>query len=468
MRKVDNDINPLIYGKIPPQAREIESAVLGAIMLERGIIDTVCEYLKVECFYVDAHQRIFKAQLQLTERNINPELLTVVEQLKRNDDLDLVGGPYYVSKLTNDVVSTANIEEHCKIIKQKYLQRELIRISGEVIGEAYDDTTDAFDLLDSTEAKIFELTNDSVKSDYVCIEELVNPAIEQVEKLMSQKETVSGVPTGFASLDRLTYGWQPTDFIILAARPSVGKTAFALNLARNAANNHIRSVPVGIFSLEMSKGQLMKRFIAAEGEIPLEKINRGKFTNDDELGQFIIASERAGSMPIFIDDDASLTMYQLRSKARKMARKHKVGLIIIDYLQLMVGDKSKFNREQQIAEISRNTKVLAKELNVPIIALSQMSRDVEKRKGEPMLSDLRESGAIEQDADVVMFMWRFDYQESEVQDESLKGQTMVKFAKHRNGQLDKIPLTAKLEFQKFYDINTPLSSWRPVENAPKF
>ncbi len=475
------DLGTMMYGKVPPQAKELEEAVLGAVMLEKSAFDTVVEILKPECFYVESNQRIYRAMQGLQQKNLPIDLLTVVEELKFREELDLVGGPYYVSKLTNAVVSSANIEAHSRIILQKFIQRELIRISGEIIGDAYEDSTDVFELLDESESKLFEITNNHLRKDYASIDTVLVKTIQRIEDLRTRQDEISGVPTGFNLLDKITYGWQPTDLIILAARPSVGKTAFALNLARNAALHPTKPTAVGFFSLEMSAGQLVQRILSAESEIWLEKIARGRLEEHEMKQLYKKGIERLASAPIHIDDTAALNIFELRAKCRRLKNKHNVGLIIIDYLQLMSGtsDNRNSNREQEISRISRDLKGLAKELHVPIIALSQLSREVEKRGAKegqkiPQLSDLRESGAIEQDADMVMFLYRPEYYDITANEmgESNKGETHVRIAKHRNGQLDTIKLKALLHIQKFVeedgtDISGQLpsgGSWKPVSD----
>jgi replicative DNA helicase len=456
-RKTPLDLSTMIYGKVPPQARDLEEAVLGAIMLEKGAFDAVVEILKPECFYVDAHQRIFKAIQSLANKSQPVDILTVVEELRFREELDLVGGPYYVTKLTNAVVSSANIEAHSRIILQKFIQRELIRISGEIIADAYEDSTDVFDLLDQAESKMYEVTSNHLKNNYESIDSVLVKTIQRIEDLRHKNEDFTGVPSGFPSLDRVTYGWQNTDLIILAARPAVGKTAFALNLARSAALHQGRPTPVALFSLEMSAGQLVQRILAAESEIHLEKISRGKMEEHEMKQLYAKGIQRLAQAPIFIDDTAALNIFELRAKCRRLKNTANIGLIIIDYLQLMsgTGDRNS-NREQEISTISRSLKGLAKELQVPIIALSQLSREVEKRKEGnkmPQLSDLRESGAIEQDADMVMFLYRPEYYDI-TQDEmgdSNRGETHVRIAKHRNGSLETIKLRALLHIQKFVE-----------------
>ncbi len=457
-RKPAIDLSTMVYGKVPPQAKELEEAVLGAIMLEKSAFDTVTEIIKPECFYVEAHQLIFKAMQSLQQKSMPIDILTVVEELKLKEQLDAVGGPYYVTKLTNSVVSTANIDAHARIVLQKFIQRELIRISGEIIGDAYEDSTDVFDLLDDSETKMFNITNNYLKKNFEDVGNVLAKTLNRIDELRTKTEDVSGVPSGFSTLDRVTYGWQPTDLIILAARPSVGKTAFALNLARNAALNKIKPVGVGFFSLEMSASQLVQRILSAESEIPLEKISRGKL-EDHEYEQLLHKGIKAlENAPLYIDDTAALNIFEFRAKARRMVNKYNVGLIIIDYLQLMSGSADRnSNREQEISTISRSLKALAKELSIPIIALSQLSRAVETRKESkiPQLSDLRESGAIEQDADMVMFIYRPEYYEvnSNEMGESTKGETHIRIAKHRNGSLENIILKANLSIQKFEVAN---------------
>ena len=477
-RKSSIDLSTMVYGKLPPQAKELEEAVLGAVMLEKSAFDTVVEILKPECFYVDAHQRIFKIFQTLAQQNIPIDMLTVVEELKKNEELEETGGPYYITKLTNAVVSTANIEAHARIILQKFIQRELIRISGEIISDAYEDSTDVFDLLDDSESKMFNITNNYLKKNYEDIGNALAKTINRIDELRNKTEDISGVPSGFANLDRVTYGWQPTDLIVLAARPSVGKTALALNLARNAALNPIKKTPVGLFSLEMSSSQLVQRILSAESEIALEKIARGKLEEYEYQQLHTKGIKKLEQAPIFIDDTAALNIFEFRAKARRLVNKHHVGLIIIDYLQLMSGTGDRgANREQEISNISRNLKALAKELNIPIIALSQLSRAVETRKESkmPQLSDLRESGAIEQDADMVMFIYRPEYYEnfSNENGESTRGETHIKIAKHRNGSLENIKLRAMLHIQKFEEWdgdNGPAlpsgGNWKPISPPP--
>ena len=477
-RKTDTNFNTLAYGKVPPQSRELEEAVLGAVMLERGAFDIVGNILKPECFYVEAHQHIFRAVVRLNMESKPIDLLTVVEELKSMEMLDVVGGPYFISKLTNAVVSAANIEAHARIVQEKFIQRELIRISSEIITDAYDDTTDVFDLLDAAEQKLFSIANDQLKKEFDTLGKGVMDALNKIDEMRARNEDITGVPSGFPTLDKTTYGWQKSDLIILAARPSVGKTAFALNLARNAAMHPTKPTAVAFFSLEMSTSQLVQRILSAESEIWLEKISRGRMEDHEMKQLYKKGIEPLTNAKLFVDDSAALNIFELRAKCRRLKSLHNVGLIIIDYLQLMSGssDNRNSNREQEISTISRNLKQLAKELQVPIIALSQLSREVEKRKDSqkvPQLSDLRESGAIEQDADMVMFLYRPDYYDITTNEngEDTKGDVYVKIAKHRNGSLENIKLKAKLYIQKFEEqeeiggFGNPMpqgGSWRPV------
>ncbi len=460
-RKSNLDLSAMVYGKLPPQAKDLEEAVLGAIMLEKAAFDAVVEILKPECFYVEAHQLIFIAMRSLQEKSMPIDILTVVEELRQREQLEAVGGPYYVTKLTNSVVSSANIDAHARIVLQKFIQRELIRISGETIADAYEDSTDVFDLLDKAEANLFEITNSHLKKNFDELQTVLAKTYTRIEDLRNRTEDITGVSSGFPSLDKITNGFQPTDLIILAARPAVGKTAFALNLARNAAMHPdpAKRVGVGFFSLEMGSSQLVTRILSAQSDIHMEKISRGRL-EDHEMKQLLVKGiQPLEKAPIYIDDSAALNVFELRAKCRRMVNKYKVGIIIIDYLQLMSGNgDAKGNREQEISGISRALKQLAKELNVPVIALSQLSRAVESRKDGnkmPQLSDLRESGAIEQDADMVMFLYRPEYYgvTEDENGEANKGETHVKIAKHRNGSLDTVKLRAMLHVQKFVEFN---------------
>jgi replicative DNA helicase len=465
------DLSTMVYGKVPPQAVELEKAILGAIMLEKSAIDIAAELLKPECFYLESNQLIYRAILSLNSKHQPVDLLTVGNQLNDNGELELVGGPFYITQLTNAVVSSANIEAHAKIVKEKYIARRCIQIAGEMIGAAYENGTDVFNMISDHEQAIAELTTGTMGKSATPMDVALVQGIQRLEEIKERGEVMTGIPSGFAGIDQVTYGWQNSDFIILAARPAVGKTAFALNLARNAAINNIRPTPVLFISLEMSLLQLTNRIMSSESEVWLEKISRGNVEKYDMQQIYGKGVEKLAKAPIFIDDTAALNVIELRAKARRLCSKQGIGLIIIDYLQLMSGTGSEGNREQQISTISRNLKILAKELNIPIIALSQLSRAVETRQGEkkmPQLSDLRESGAIEQDADMVMFLYRPEYYDitSNETGESTKGETHVKIAKHRNGVLETIKLRADLAIQKFHSWDGPdFEPQKPTRNV---
>lgn len=441
-------------GKLPPQAVEIEEAVLGALMLERDALSNVIDILHAESFYKDQHQEVYRAIVSLFNDSQPIDIKTVTHQLRRMGKLEFVGGALFVAELTTRVNSAANIEYHARIIAEQSIKRELIRISSEITRDAYEDTIDVFKLLDRAEQSLFEVSESHIRKNYDKMSSLMHQAIEEIQTRKDREDGLTGVPSGFTALDRLTSGWQPSDLVIIAARPGMGKTAFVVSALRNAAIDHNQAV--AIFSLEMSSVQLVNRLISAEAELPSEKIKKGDLA-DYEWEQMIHKTRALSEAPIFIDDTPALSILELRAKCRRLAAQHDVRLIIIDYLQLMSGDDSKGggNREQEIASISRALKGIAKELNVPVIALSQLSRAVETRGGDkrPQLSDLRESGSIEQDADMVMFLYRPEYYGIDT-DESgmpLQGLGEVIIAKHRNGSLDTVNLKFIGKFTKFSD-----------------
>ncbi|RIV67666.1 replicative DNA helicase [Flagellimonas aequoris] len=449
-------------GKIPPQAVDLEEVVLGAMMIDKKGVDEVIDILHPDVFYKDAHKYIYEAIFKLFESSEPVDLLTVSSQLKKDGKLEAVGGDFYLIKLTQKVASSAHIEFHARIILQKYIQRSLIKISNEIIEDAYSDSTDVFDLLDTAEAKLYEVTQGNLKRSAETAQNLVIQAKKKIEEI-SNKEGLSGIPSGFDKLDRLTSGWQPSDLVIVAARPGMGKTALTLSMARNIAVNS--DIPVAFFSLEMSSVQLITRLISSETGLSSEKLRTGKLEKHEweQLNVKVKALEKA---PLFIDDTPSLSIFDLRAKARRLASQHKIRLIIIDYLQLMTagGSQKGGNREQEISTISRNLKALAKELDVPVIALSQLSRAVETRGGSkrPILSDLRESGAIEQDADIVSFIYRPEYYKIDEWDDEertpTQGQAEFIVAKHRNGGLDNIRLKfvgALGKFDNLDDFDSP-------------
>lgn len=445
-------------GKLPPQAIEIEEAILGALMLEKDALTTVIDILKPGNFYKEANKTIYEAIVTLFNNSEPIDLLTVANQLKKEGKLELVGGPYYITQLTSRVNSAANIEFHARIVTERSIKRDLIRISSEIQKDAYEDTTDAFKLLDHTAQEIFEVTESNIRKNYADMKTLMYQAMKELEARKDHKDGLTGVPSGFTALDRLTSGWQNSDLIIIAARPGMGKTAFVVSAMRNAAVDFDHAV--AIFSLEMSSVQLVNRLISAEAELESEKIKKGNLA-DYEWKQLVHKTDRLSKAKIFIDDTPALSILELRAKCRRLKAQHDVKVIIIDYLQLMSGESSKTgggNREQEIASISRALKGIAKELNIPVIALSQLSRAVETRGGDkrPQLSDLRESGSIEQDADMVMFLYRPEYY-GITQDESgmpTQGTGEVIIAKHRNGSLDTIQLKFIGKFTKFMDLDT--------------
>ena len=448
------------YGKIPPQAIDLEESVLGAIMIEKDAILSVIDVLKQESFYIDAHQLIFKTMLDLSMEHKPIDLLTVTEELRKKRLLDLVGGPFYLSQLTEKVTSTANIEYHARIIAQKHLQRELIRVAADIQKRSFDESTDVDDLIDYSEEKLFSITQGNIKKETQPVKDLLKQAIQQIEEAGKRENSLSGVPSGFTKLDRITCGWQRSDLIIIAARPSMGKTAFILSMARNIAVEHKRSV--AIFSLEMSSLQLVNRLIVSETELPSDKIRNGRL-KDFEWEQLDYRIKGLTDAPLFIDDTPALSIMEFRAKCRRLKANFNVELIIVDYLQLMTGpNETRGNREQEVSIISRSLKSIAKELDVPIIALSQLNRSVELRTGskKPQLSDLRESGAIEQDADLVLFLYRaekYGLTEDEEGNSTL-GLAEVIVAKHRNGALGSVQLRFQNEFAKFTDLEESYTS----------
>ena len=389
--------------KIPPHQMEAEQSLLGGIMLENAGIPAAVEILKGDEFYRDAHRVIFKAVLELFERNEPVDLVTVADQLQEKSRLDAVGGATYLVSLTEAVASAANVPAYARIISEKALLRRLIQISNEIISWCYGGGKSVEEILDAAEASVFAVTESRVSNSYSPIRDIVKKSIETIERLQEYRDSVSGVPSHYRDLDKLTAGFQPSDLIILAARPSMGKTAFALNLARNAALES--GVPVGFFSLEMSKESLAMRLLCAEARVDSQKIRTG-FLSRQEAVQMLNAAGHFAEAPILIDDTAGISPLELRAKARRMKADHGLGMIMVDYLQLMTGRQgSDRSREQEISEISRTLKALAKELDIPVIALSQLNRKTEERNDKrPQLSDLRESGAIEQDADLIMFI----------------------------------------------------------------
>lgn len=457
--KVDKtSIINLERGKLPPQALDLEEAVLGALMIDKKGVDEVIDILKPESFYKEANKHIFEAIFQLFTDSQPIDLLTVSAQLKKNAKLELVGGDYKLIELTQKVSSSAHIEFHSRIILQKYIQRELIKISSEIIEDSYDETVDVFDLLDKAESKLYEVTQGNIKRSAATAQSLVIQAKKRIEEIANTKG-LSWVATGFDKLDKVTAGRQPSDLVIIAARPGMGKTAFVLSMARNMAVSN--NIPVGLFSLEMSSVQLITRLISSETWLSSEKLRTGKLEKHEweQLSSNVQALEKA---PLYIDDTPSLSIFDLRAKARRLVSQHGIKILIVDYLQLMTvwwnTTKNHGNREQEISSISRNLKALAKELEIPVIALSQLSRAVETRGSSkrPLLSDLRESGAIEQDADIVSFIYRPEYYKIDEWDDDEQsptaGQAEFIIAKHRNGALENIRLKFAGHLGKFDNL----------------
>ncbi len=442
------------HGKLPPQAIDVEEIVLGAMLLERNALNSVIDVLKPEAFYKESHQKIFAVIHHLFHSALPIDLISVTNELRIRGELQLIGGPYYISTLTNRVASAANIEFHARIIIQKHIQRELIRISTETIKDAFEDSTDVLELLDKAERNLFAIAEGNLRKQYDNMQTLIGKAIKEYERAAEQPDGVIGVPSGFSDLDRITSGWQKSDLIILAARPGMGKTAFVLSLARNASVQFRK--PVALFSLEMSSVQLVNRLISSETEIGGEKLRKGDLT-DAEWQQLNKKIQPLENAPLYIDDTPAITIFELRAKCRRLVAERKVELIIVDYLQLMQAgsENGRGNREQEISTISRSLKSIAKELEVPIICLSQLSRAVESRGGvkKPMLSDLRESGAIEQDADMVMFIYRPEYYENtqDAQGMSTAGLAEIIVAKNRNGSLSTVNLRFIGHLTKFAD-----------------
>ncbi|HMI62671.1 MAG TPA: replicative DNA helicase [Puia sp.] len=444
-------LETMVYGKIPPQAKELEQVILGAITLEKHAFDAAAEILQPEHFYLDVHQRVYRAMQQLIRKSLPIDLLTLAEELKVSGDLEQIGGYQTLTKLQDKVVSSANIASHCKIVYQKYVSREIIRISGEAIAEAYDDETDPFDQLETVEQRFSGLSLSKTGKQFETLAGAAVKAVEQIYKAQQSGDELTGVPSGLPVLDTVTQGWQPTNLIIIAARPGVGKSALAGNLAMNAAAHPVKPVPTGVFSLEMATIQWVTRLLSGSTHVPMYDMKRGRIDDAQMKKLQTAAMIDYPEIPVYFDDTAGLDIYQLKSKARIMVLRYKVGLLIVDYLQLMGGKKLPGeSREQEVARISKELKQLAKELNIPIIALAQLSRQGDT--GEPRLGHLRESGAIEQDADDVLFLTAPEQNEIDA-DASLKDSILVHIAKHRNGTLEKIPIKFVRAIQKLMTEN---------------
>lgn len=447
-------------GKLPPQAPDFEEAVLGAILLDKDALQNVVEILQPEHFYSEANQRIYAAMLRLNGQMAPIDMLTMCEELKRTGELEAVGGRVYIAKLTSLVGAAVNIEYHARIIFQKYLQRSLIHLGGNMITSGYDESKDVDELLEEAENDLFTLSQGSMKRDVIQISSTIDEAIQQMEAAAKREDQLSGIASGFRKIDQITMGWQPATMVVIAARPAMGKTAFVLSMARKMAIDH--NIPIAMFSLEMSNVELVKRLMTAETEIPSEKIKSGRLT-EEEWQHFNDRIGRLRNAPFYIDDTPGLSVFDLRSKARILKKKHDIKCIIIDYLQLMTASAMKpGSRQEEVSMISRSLKGLAKELNIPVIALSQLNRNVEGRTSEkggidskrPQLSDLRESGAIEQDADMVCFIHRPEYYHilDDGKGNSLVGMAQFIIAKHRSGRIDDVLLRFQAELIRFEEL----------------
>ncbi len=460
-------------GRIPPQAIEIEEAILGSMLIEEQAASTALEMLQVDDFYKPAHRHIFEVLSKLFERNNPLDLLTVESELRDQELLEAVGGSGYLSDLTRAVSSAANIEYHCQIVAEKALKRNLILSCSDIIQEAYDTTTDSFEVLDQAEQRIYEITNAKALGGSQSLSEILKHTLSYLEEIRGKKQGITGIPTGL-DVDNLTAGWQKGDLVIIAARPSMGKTAFTLTVARNAALNpdSEKRTPVAVFSLEMSDQALVQRLLTMEARVDAQKARTGKL-EDSEFKNLIEGAGRLHTAPIYIDDTPSISIMEMRSKCRRLKNEHGIGLVIIDYLQLMTGmQNDRQNREQEIAGISRGLKALAKELDVPVIALSQLSRAVEQRGGDkrPQLSDLRESGSIEQDADVVCFLYRPEYYKitTDEQGNSTEGVAELIVGKQRNGPVGTVSLHFVKNYARFENLAKSYqdSSYLPPGQEP--
>ena len=444
------------YGKVPPQAMDIEEAVLGSMMLNQNALNTIIDQLTPPMFYKESHARIFSAIQRLFATSSPIDILTVTNELKKTGDLDIVGGPFYIASLTNRVSSAANIEFHTRILAEKFIQRELIRVSNNILTDAYKDSTDAIELLDKAAQEMFDIAESNFKKKVQDMPSLVREAVKNIENAKDHEDQLSGIPSGFVELDRITSGWQRSDLVIIAARPGMGKTAFVLSMARNMAVTYHK--PIAIFSLEMSSIQLITRLISSESRIPNDKLKSGRL-DGHEWQQLLDKITPITEAKMMIDDTPGLSVFELRAKARRFKQQYDIQCIVIDYLQLMTaGGDAKGNREQEISTISRSLKNLAKELNIPVIALSQLNRGVETRTGskKPQLADLRESGAIEQDADMVMFIYRPEYYHLDTFEDQTPTQGMAEIiiAKHRNGALADVRLRFISQFAQFDNIDS--------------
>ncbi len=435
--------------KLPPQNIDAEQSVLGGILIDNAAMHKVMEILSLDDFYRESHRKIFDALINLSEKDEPADLITVTNELRKGNQLEVVGGASYVASLIDSVVSAANIEYYARIVKEKSILRKLIETSTDIITQSYEDQTDVETLLDEAERSVFEISQNKVKPSFYPIREIVKESFKTIERLYEKKELITGVPSGFKDLDQKTAGFQPSDLIIVAGRPSMGKTAFCLNLAQYAAIE--KRIPVAIFSLEMSKEQLVIRMLCSEANVEATRLRTGFLTQSD-WPRLTLAAGHLSDAPLYIDDSAALSVLELRAKARRLHAEYGLGMIFIDYLQLMKGRAKAESRQQEISEISRSLKALAKELRIPLVAVSQLSRRTEERQGmRPQLSDLRESGAIEQDADLILFIYRDEvYNRSE--DNPNRGKAEVIIGKQRNGPTGKVELAFLDKITTFKDL----------------
>ena len=443
----------MIEERVPPQNIEAEQAVLGAMLIDKEAIAKATEVLSADDFYREAHRVIFSAMLELYNKNEAVDMVTVTEILKRDNKLEDIGGIAYITSLANVVLTAANVKYHAEIVAEKSVLRQLVRVSTEIAAMGYEANEDVGTLLDTAESRILEISNRNKKNDFTAINDILMDSVQSIESLLQNKGGLTGLPAGFADLDKLTSGLHPSDFIILAARPSMGKTALALNIVQNVAlraHKVIGGEPrsVAFFSLEMSKEQLVNRMLCAEAGIDSQRLRVGEM-HDEDWTHLWDACDTMSRAKIYIDDTAGITAMDMRSRARRLKAEHGLDLIVVDYLQLMQGSGKRNNsgdRQQEVSEISRSLKALARELDVPVLALSQLSRSVESRQVKrPMLSDLRESGSLEQDADIVAFLYREDYYNPETENKH----TELIIAKHRNGPVDTVNLFFQKQFTKF-------------------
>lgn len=429
--------------KVPPQNLEAEMSVLGSMMMEEEAIARAIELLDKDSFYYEAHKKIFSAMLDLYERSAAVDLVTFTEELRKRGDLEGVGGAAYLTSLINAVPTAANIEHYAKIVKEKAILRSLINTATQIITESYEDRQEVDLFLDKVESRIFDISESKLRQDFVSIRDLIGDSIELAERLTEKKQLVTGIPTGFTDFDTKTSGLQPSDLIVIAGRPSMGKSSFAINVALHVGVQ--KKIPLAFFSLEMSKEQLVQRMLCSEARVDAHKLRTG-FLSSSAFSDLTLAAGLLAEAPIFIDDTPGVSILELRAKARRLKSRENIGLIIIDYLQLMQGRRRAENRQQEISEISRSLKSLARELKVPVVALSQLSRAVEQREDHrPRLADLRESGAIEQDADVVALLLREEYYTPDKN----PGEADVNIAKQRNGPVGSFKLTFRQECTRF-------------------